>query len=156
MDKTQFNPRPFKELCPFDLLEWERLKGIWNCSDQELYHCLPNQYNYPGQICVKPNWVLKNYCPIYNTVAAKIDLIPCDSQYGACSDKDYRSNLVYMYSGCLNKTEILEEIITDTPPKQLLPFPLHFLVIAAVVALVVLILVGLASWFFCRRRKDVV
>lgn len=153
MDKTQFNPRPFKELCPFDLLEWERLKGIWNCSDQELYHCLPNQYNYPGQICVKPNWVLKNYCPIYNTVAAKIDLIPCDSQYGACSDKDYRSNLVYMYSGCLNKTEILEEIITDTPPKQLLPFPLHFLVIAAVVALVVLILVGLASWFFCRRRK---
>lgn len=53
----------------------------------------------------------------------------------------------------INMTVCSEEIITDTPSNQLLPFPLHFLVIAAVVALVVLILVGLASWFFCRRRK---
>lgn len=43
-----------------------------------------------------------------------------------------------------------EEIITDT---QSPPFPLLPIVIPAVVALIVLILVGLASWFFCRRRK---
>uniref|UniRef100_A0A8W8N5I3 Novel STAND NTPase 3 domain-containing protein n=1 Tax=Magallana gigas TaxID=29159 RepID=A0A8W8N5I3_MAGGI len=150
MDKTRFNPGP--ELCPFDSVKWERLKGIWNCSDQELYHCLPNQYNIPGQICVKPNWVLKNYCPIYNTAAAKIDLIPCDSQYGACSNNDYRSNLVYMYSGCLNKTEILKETTTYTPPIVSFALPLHFIIIIIVAASLLLIFAG-SIFFFCRRRK---
>lgn len=153
MDKSRFISRPHGELCPFDAVKWEGLKEQWNCSDQELYHCLPNQYNFPGQICLKPNWVLKNYCPIYNTVAAKIDLIPCDSQYGACSDRDYRSNQVYKYSGCLNKTEILPED-TDTPPEQVASSPSLSILIPTAVAVVVLILiVVLVTWLLRRRRN---
>nr|XP_022333617.1 uncharacterized protein LOC111130705 [Crassostrea virginica] len=109
MERNKFRPRPSQELCPFEVVEWEKLKTTWNCTDPADYHCLPDQYNVPGQICVKPHWVLKNYCPIYNTAAAKIDLLPCDLQYGACSDKDYRSNEVFRYTACLNKTEIYKE-----------------------------------------------
>lgn len=152
MDKTQFTPLLSQDLCPFDSVKWEGLKGRWNCSDQELYHCLPNQYNKHGQICVKPNWVLKNYCPIYNTAAAKIDLIPCDSQYGACSDNDYKSNLVYMYSGCLNNTKILKEKTTDTPPIESIAFPLHFMIIIVVATSLLLLLAG-SIFFYCTRRK---
>ena len=34
-------------------------------------------------------------CPMYITKGNMFDLIPCDLQYGACSDKDYRSNEVF-------------------------------------------------------------
>ncbi|XP_062599843.1 uncharacterized protein LOC134261415, partial [Saccostrea cucullata] len=106
MTENHFKKLQPGELCPFNSNGWETMKNQHNCPDPEFYHCIPNQYNEPGEICVKPDWASNNHCPIFNTVAVKIDLIPCDLQYGACSDTDYRSNKVYLYPGCLNKTLI--------------------------------------------------
>ena len=60
MGRNRFLPRPSQELCPFETMEWEKLRTKWNCTDPADYHCLPDQYNVPGQICVKPIWVLKS------------------------------------------------------------------------------------------------
>ena len=60
MGRNRFRPRPSQELCPFEVVEWEKLRTKWNCTDPADYHCLPDQYNVPGQICVKPIWVLKS------------------------------------------------------------------------------------------------
>nr|XP_022318534.1 uncharacterized protein LOC111121511 isoform X2 [Crassostrea virginica] len=153
MERNKFHPRPSQELCPFEVVEWEKLKTKWNCTDPADYHCLPDQYNIPGQICVKPHWVLKNYCPIYNTAAAKIDLLPCDLQYGACSDKDYRSNEVFRYSACLNKTEIYKESSTLQPEPPILPLPLMAGIVTVVVVLCLLLLAACIIHSRRRRRR---
>ena len=60
MGRNRFRPRPSQELCPFEVVEREKLRTKWNCTDPADYFCLPDQYNVPGQICVKPIWVLKS------------------------------------------------------------------------------------------------
>ncbi|XP_078334861.1 uncharacterized protein LOC144625936 [Crassostrea virginica] len=151
MGRNKFRPRPSQELCPFETMEWEKLRTKWNCTDPADYHCLPDQYNVPGQICVKPIWVSKNKCPMYITKENMFDLIPCDLQYGACSDKDYRSNEVFKYPGCLNKTESFKESSTLKPEPPILPLPHMAGVIAAVV--VVLCLLVMVPCIIKRRSR---
>ncbi|XP_055998705.1 uncharacterized protein LOC125683448 isoform X2 [Ostrea edulis] len=151
MAANQFNLRPPGQLCPFESRQWEALKRVQNCSKPEYYHCLPNQYNQPGQICVKANWVSKNYCPIFNTDANDMDLIPCDLQYGACSDTDFRSNEVYKYAGCLNKTSIIGVTTGKTPESSVQPLTIA---LAVIIPLIILLVLGLIVCVYCRRRKS--
>ncbi|XP_062587005.1 uncharacterized protein LOC134248610 [Saccostrea cucullata] len=154
MTENQFNKLQPEKLCPFNSNDWETMKNKRNCPDPEFYHCMPNQYNEPGEICVKPNWASKNYCPIFNTAANDIDLIPCDLQYGACSDTDYRSNQVFLYPGCLNKTLIIGKTSTDRTDSEsavLSPVKLQIIIPAVAIPLLLLLLIGVA--FYCWRRK---
>ncbi|XP_061178531.1 uncharacterized protein LOC133187182 [Saccostrea echinata] len=151
MAKNQFTLLQTGKLCPFKSNEWEEYKKKWNCPDPEFYHCIPDQYNQPGEICIKPNWASKNYCPIFNTAASDIDLIPCDLQYGACSDTDYRSNKVYLYPGCLNKSSVIERTSTLPEGPQLKSDSLPVIMIPVVVA-IVLLLVCAVICFLWRRK----
>ncbi|XP_062578232.1 uncharacterized protein LOC134240147 [Saccostrea cucullata] len=149
MAKDQFNPLQPGKLCPFNSNDWETMMKKWNCPDPEFYHCMPNQYNIPGEICVKPNWASKNYCPIFNTAASDIDLIPCDLQYGACSETDYRSNKVYLYPGCLNKTSVSKITSSTVGPPIKVSLPM---IIIPVVIVVLLLTIGII-WFIKRNKK---
>ncbi|XP_062578231.1 uncharacterized protein LOC134240146 [Saccostrea cucullata] len=154
MTENQFNKLQPGELCPFNSNDWETMKNKQNCQDPEFYHCMPNQYNEPGEICVKPNWASKNYCPIFNTVANDIDLIPCDLQYGACPDTDFRSNKVYLYPGCLNNTLIIGKTSTDRTDSEstvLFSVELHIIIPAVTIPLLLLLIIGVAC--YCWRRK---
>ncbi|XP_062578278.1 uncharacterized protein LOC134240186 [Saccostrea cucullata] len=105
MEKIQFKPLQSGTFCPFNRNYWEDLERKFNCQKLDLYHCIPNQDNNPYEVCVQPQWTERNYCPIFNKMAAGyIDHTSSDPQYGACPDTKYRSNMVYLYPGCLNKT----------------------------------------------------
>ncbi|XP_061178041.1 uncharacterized protein LOC133186759 isoform X2 [Saccostrea echinata] len=92
-------------LCAFDnVTRWNKEKSLFNCSSTiNVYHCIVDERNRSGEICIQSVWVQQGYCPEYNNDANTVDTVPCDWSYG-CPNVAFQSNDVYQYPVCLNKT----------------------------------------------------
>lgn len=134
--------------CTINKSIWEQEKSLFNCpSSINVYHCIQNERNRSGEICIQPVWVQPSYCPEYNTGANTLDTIPCIVSTG-CPDVLFLSNEVYKYPVCLNKT------YSDNGnfSKKIIPLP-YWMILAIGVSTLILFIV--AAWFGirCIRRK---
>uniref|UniRef100_K1QV68 Uncharacterized protein n=1 Tax=Magallana gigas TaxID=29159 RepID=K1QV68_MAGGI len=83
--------------CSFNQTVYEKDRDSFNCqSSINVYHCIQNERNRSGEICIQPVWVQPNYCPEYNTGANTLDTVPCnESITGSCPHALFLSNEVY-------------------------------------------------------------
>nr|XP_022299517.1 uncharacterized protein LOC111108173 [Crassostrea virginica] len=90
--------------CAVTKSDWEKDKSNFTCKIQtNVYHCIQDERNRSGEICIQPVWVKPHYCPEFNTGARALDTVPCNVTKG-CPNVRFWSNDVYQYPVCLNKT----------------------------------------------------
>lgn len=128
---------------------------LFNCTDTsgnppKEYHCLTDNLDVPGEVCMGSGWVQPNYCPVYNLNAKGFDAVPCDQQRGQCSSDQFQSRDVFKYPGCLN--------ITRQPEVQnggMKPVKTNFLplIAGAGVALATLVVISICCVWYCRRKS---
>nr|XP_022296993.1 uncharacterized protein LOC111106563 [Crassostrea virginica] len=133
--------------CAFTKSGWEKDKSEFkNCTNSNnVYHCIQDEKNRSGEICIQPVWVQPHYCPEYNTGALALDNVPCNVTTG-CPKAPFLSNEVYNYPVCLNKTHTKE--ISETGENSL---PWYWIV--GSVTLGIAIIAFLAVCFIRRRRR---
>ncbi|XP_065939718.1 uncharacterized protein [Magallana gigas] len=139
-----------KTPCSFNKTVYEKDKDSFNCQGStNVYHCIPNERNRSGEICIQSVWVQPNYCPEYNTGAHTLDTVPCNVSIGSCPDVLFLSNEVYKYPACLNKTFIGDEKISR---EDILPEPLPWIFVGVGILFVILLLI-VSCVVHQRRRK---
>lgn len=139
-----------KTRCPFSKTVLEQEKDLFNClGTTDVYHCLLDERNRSGEICHQPIWVPKEFCPQYNTGAKEINIVPCNISMG-CPDVPFRSNEVYKYSVCLNKTNTNYEGGIPEGQKRSSVSPW---IIVAVAFAVILAVVCCIMCYIIRRKK---
>nr|XP_022301278.1 uncharacterized protein LOC111109456 isoform X1 [Crassostrea virginica] len=133
--------------CAVMKLDWEIDKRNFSCTSSiNVYHCIQDERNRSGEICIQPVWVQPNYCPEFNTGARALDTVPCNVTKG-CPNVTFLSNEAYQYPVCLNKThkkEILENGVYS--------LPWFWIVIPVVLGIALLVLS--AAYFVWRRKRD--
>ena len=63
--------------CAVNKTVWDKDKNQFNCpSSINVYHCIQDERNRTGEICIQPVWVQKGMCliqwPIYTTSETKL------------------------------------------------------------------------------------
>ncbi|XP_078339364.1 uncharacterized protein LOC111107586 isoform X2 [Crassostrea virginica] len=91
--------------CAFTKSGWEKDKSAFKTctSSINVYHCIQDENNRSGEICIQPIWIKPHNCPEYDTGAWALDTVPCNVTTG-CPNVTFLSNEVYKYPVCLNKT----------------------------------------------------
>nr|XP_034314446.1 uncharacterized protein LOC117684829 [Crassostrea gigas] len=137
--------------CSFNKTVYEEDRDSFNCrSSINVYHCIQNERNRSGEICIQPVWVQPNYCPEYNTGANTLDTVPCNvSTTGSCPRALFLSNEVYKYPVCLNKTftggkEVSKESTSSTPGIYI-GIAVSLFILTAFISICIIV--------FCFRRK---
>ncbi|XP_078339362.1 uncharacterized protein LOC111107586 isoform X1 [Crassostrea virginica] len=130
--------------CALTKSGWEKDKGDFKTcmSSINVYHCIQDEKNRSGEICIQPIWVQPHNCPEYNTGALALDTVPCNVTTG-CPNVTFLSNEVYNYPVCLNKTHRKE---FSAPGEHSVPW---FLIVGPA-------LIGIALTtilFFCIRKR---
>ncbi|XP_055998128.1 uncharacterized protein LOC125667376 [Ostrea edulis] len=138
------------DLCAFDRDNWNRDKEKFDCpSATNVYHCIVDERNRSGEICIQPVWVQTGYCPEYNTDANTVDTVPCDQSAG-CPEDPFQSNEVYQYPVCINKTYHGQPTAEEVDAVY---FPLPTAVGISVVVVVAIIFVIAIVCYIRRRQK---
>nr|XP_022299514.1 uncharacterized protein LOC111108172 isoform X1 [Crassostrea virginica] len=139
-----------KKPCAFEKLDWEIDKRNFSCTSSiNVYHCIQDERNRSGEICIQPVWVQPHYCPEFNTGARALDTVPCNVTKG-CPDVTFLSDEAYKYPVCLNKThkkEILENGDSSVPSW-------FWIVVPTVVLGIVILVLSAACLVWRRKRKD--
>ncbi|XP_065939713.1 uncharacterized protein [Magallana gigas] len=136
--------------CSFNQTVYEKDRDSFNCqSSINVYHCIQNERNRSGEICIQPVWVQPNYCPEYNTGANTLDTVPCNVSSG-CPDVLYQSNEVYKYPVCLSKTFTdSKDVSKENDPLT----PEIYIGVAVGVSLFIFLLAACLILFYRRRGK---
>nr|XP_022319921.1 uncharacterized protein LOC111122419 isoform X1 [Crassostrea virginica]XP_022319928.1 uncharacterized protein LOC111122419 isoform X1 [Crassostrea virginica]XP_022319937.1 uncharacterized protein LOC111122419 isoform X1 [Crassostrea virginica] len=135
-----------KTPCPVNKTVWEEDKSRYQCTSFiNFYHCIQDERNRSGEICIQPIWVLKDYCPEYNSGVNALDIVPCNVSYG-CPDVSFLSNQVYQYPACLNKIHIGDRDSANRGHSLLW-------LLIGISVLVVILLSAIICCFFWRRKQ---
>nr|XP_022298562.1 uncharacterized protein LOC111107586 isoform X2 [Crassostrea virginica] len=133
--------------CAFTKSGWEKDRSDFkNCTNAyNVYHCIQDEKNRSGEICIQPVWVQPHYCPEYNTGALALDNVPCNVAIG-CPTVSFFSNEVYKYPVCLNKTHRKE--LSDHGE-----YSVPWLWIAGPILVITLLALIPTACFVCRRKR---
>eukprot|EP00105_Crassostrea_gigas_P026897 XP_011448024.1 PREDICTED: uncharacterized protein LOC105342697 isoform X2 [Crassostrea gigas] len=153
---NMFVPVEIGETCLLNETEWMKRKALSNCTDTsgsppKEYHCITNNLEVPGEVCMGSGWVQPNYCPIFNLNAKDFDAVPCDPQRGICSSQQFQSRDVFKYPGCLNFTRQPPDVVHNggmKPGPNFLP-----MIAGAGVAVATLVVISICCVWYCRRRS---
>uniref|UniRef100_A0A8W8N296 Novel STAND NTPase 3 domain-containing protein n=1 Tax=Magallana gigas TaxID=29159 RepID=A0A8W8N296_MAGGI len=142
-----------KTPCSFNQTVYEEEKDSFNCQGSiNVYHCIQNERNRSGEICIQSVWVQPNYCPEYNTGANTLDTVPCNVSTGSCPDVLFQSNEVYKYPVCLNKTFTDNKRVSSESSEKILPLP--WILVGVGVLILGLFIVGCAVHRIRRKIKN--
>nr|XP_034325538.1 uncharacterized protein LOC117689244 isoform X2 [Crassostrea gigas] len=151
-----FVPVEIGETCPLNETEWMKRKALFNCTDTsgnppKEYHCVTNNLEVPGEVCMGSGWVQPNYCPVFNLNAKGFDAVPCDPQRGICSSQQFQTRDVFKYPGCLNFTR-QPDVVQNGDMK---PEPTNFLplIVGVGVAVATLVVIGICCVWYCKRKS---
>ncbi|XP_052720885.1 uncharacterized protein LOC128192256 isoform X2 [Crassostrea angulata] len=136
--------------CSFNQTVYEKDRDSFNCqSSINVYHCIQNERNRSGEICIQPVWVQPNYCPEYNTGANTLDTVPCnESITGSCPHALFLSNEVYKYPVCLSKTFTdSKDVSKENDPLT----PEIYIGVAVGVSSFIILLAACLILYYCRR-----
>ncbi|XP_056013693.1 uncharacterized protein LOC125677135 isoform X2 [Ostrea edulis] len=101
--------------CPRNEAEWFTAgkrkncsKGTKGCTDELVYHCVPNHYqNKTVEVCAPLKLIVFGHCPEYSFLGRRVQ----ENYNTDCTQFDvpcplfYKSNEVYKYQGCYDVFE---------------------------------------------------
>lgn len=79
------------------LLEYHQMNFKF-CTGNEEGHCLMNDQNIPGFVCLQVEDIPKGHCPFYNSQTHSQEKRPCDGE--KCPDRNIPSTAAVAYDGC--------------------------------------------------------
>nr|XP_034319327.1 uncharacterized protein LOC117687192 [Crassostrea gigas] len=140
-----------KQICPLTFQEWSG-RAVSTCSNEENYHCVEDEYSRIVEVCTVPIWIEKGYCPVYNTVAKKMDSAVCSGKH--CPYKVFLSNDVYKYTGC-QQFALRTRTTTSSSVHANTPFPdtSETFTIAVAVSLVLFVILLVVLGIILWRKK---
>lgn len=142
--------------CPLTFLDWSD-RASSTCNG-DTYHCIADEKSKIVEVSTTPLWIEAGHCPVYNTVAKKMDSVVCSGKN--CPKEVYRSDAAYKYHGCqlstsrttstslLASTSLTSTYKTDTSNTSTIAG-------SVIPVLVVILLVVLGVLFWRKRRQNV-
>nr|XP_022302630.1 uncharacterized protein LOC111110423 isoform X3 [Crassostrea virginica] len=135
-----------KGSCPYE--NWSSVSRA-SCSNPDHFHCLKDEYGRIGWVCTEPIWVEENRCPVFNTVANKLDTIACPKS--KCPPYIYRSNKVDVEYACIYTRE--GESSTTLAPSPNNEKNDYIAIPILVLTIIVVLVVLFGIIFYIRRRR---
>ncbi|XP_061175930.1 uncharacterized protein LOC133184871 [Saccostrea echinata] len=139
--------------CPY--ADWEK-SARSSCIPLERFHCLKDEFERNGWICIDPIWIESGRCPVFNSGAKKLDSIRCNGD--DCPLKSYRSNEIYIKKACQwhypssgkkNETEKSSSPGTDVGEASHLGL---YIAIGVAIPLILVLVAGIV--FLIKRNKQ--
>ncbi|XP_061187633.1 uncharacterized protein LOC133195720 [Saccostrea echinata] len=124
------------------------------CADPNRYHCLNDEFGKSGWICADPIWVEAGRCPEFNSVAKKLDTVPCQGEN--CPDKVFQSSFVHLYLDCRRHGDEMTTSFTSmdlTTEAGALSSHASFGITVGVIAVVAVSIIAVAVLCFLLRKR---
>ncbi|XP_062603539.1 uncharacterized protein LOC134265336 [Saccostrea cucullata] len=126
------------------------------CADSNRYHCLNNEIGQSGWICVDYILVERGRCLEFNSVAKKLDTIPCVGKH--CPDTFYKSNDLHLYLGCRRerdeKTTSTNSLGLTTEVSALGASEVIGITVGVIIAIAISIIAVAVLCFISRMRQQ--
>uniref|UniRef100_A0A8W8MZN4 Uncharacterized protein n=1 Tax=Magallana gigas TaxID=29159 RepID=A0A8W8MZN4_MAGGI len=137
--------------CPLTFQEWSS-RASSTCRSGT-YHCVEDEYSRTVEVCTVALWIEPGHCPVYNTVAKKMDSVYCIGKH--CPSKVFISNEVYKYAGC-QQFNLGSSKTTSTNPHANTPISDisdNSIIAGLVVSVFVVILLGILGFILWRKKR---
>ncbi|XP_078331369.1 uncharacterized protein LOC144625147 [Crassostrea virginica] len=148
--------------CPMTTSSWNKRALEKNCSMYSQtcirpleYHCVLGPYgNESLEVCAPKTWLDSNFCPSYNLREQRIlDQFNCLALFPDCPKKQYFSNTILNYKGCLKQLDGLTISGNETTMKTPLDNDNHQHFFWLFLLISMGILMGILIYKYMNRKK---